>query len=96
MAIDRRDVEHIAALARLKLDQDETERLLTDLGRILKYVEQLSELDTETVEPTTQISAEHAPLRDDQTKPSLSRDVALAEAPRSAAGGFAVPAFVED
>jgi aspartyl-tRNA(Asn)/glutamyl-tRNA(Gln) amidotransferase subunit C len=96
MPIGRHDVEHIATLARLRLEEVETERLLADLARILKYVEQLAELDTEAVPPTAQVSAERAPLRDDEVRPGISREQALAEAPRSAHGGFAVPAFVED
>lgn len=96
MPIAIADVEHIAALARLQLDADEAEQLMADLASILEYVEQLSELDTEAVPPTAQVSVEHAPLRADEIDRSLSREAVLSEAPRSAAGGFAVPAFVED
>jgi aspartyl-tRNA(Asn)/glutamyl-tRNA(Gln) amidotransferase subunit C len=96
MAIGRDDVKQIAALARLELADGEIERLQRDLGRILEYVELLSELDTDAVEPTAQVSVERAPLRDDRVVPGVSHDQALAEAPRTSAGGFAVPAIMED
>jgi aspartyl-tRNA(Asn)/glutamyl-tRNA(Gln) amidotransferase subunit C len=96
MAIGRDQVLHVAALARLELDAVETERLIHDLGRILEYVEQLRELDTDGVPAATDLSTSVAPLRDDALAPGVAHDVALGEAPRTAGGGFAVPAFVED
>jgi aspartyl-tRNA(Asn)/glutamyl-tRNA(Gln) amidotransferase subunit C len=96
MRIGRDDVLHASALARLELDDDETERLIRDLGRILEYVEQLSELDTEGVAPTAHVSNVAVALREDRLVAGVEHDVALAEAPRTAAGGFAVPAFVDE
>jgi aspartyl-tRNA(Asn)/glutamyl-tRNA(Gln) amidotransferase subunit C len=96
MALSREDVVKIAALARLELDEAEVEPMLRDLARILAYVEQLSELDTRDVPATARLAVERLPLRDDTTLASLDAEVALGEAPRRAAGGFAVPAFVEE
>lgn len=96
MALGRDQVLHVAALARLELDADEIERLIRDLGRILEYVEQLRDLDTEGVPPAAESSTASAPLRSDVLEPGIPHDVALGEAPRTAAGGFAVPAFVEE
>ncbi len=96
MRIGRDEVLHVAALARLELDEPETERLIRDLGRILDYVERLSELDTEAIAPARTISATAAPLRKDELGSGVAHDVALAEAPRTASGGFAVPGFVEE
>lgn len=96
MTITREDVLHVARLARLELDDAETSHLMQDLRRILDYVQQLSELDTQDVVPTAQVSVERAPLRKDRVVPGVSRELALGQAPRTGDGGFAVPGFVED
>lgn len=96
MAITRETVLHVAKLARLELAEDEVERMMKDLGNILEYVAQLSELDTEGVPETAHLSAQGAPFRDDSVVQSLSNAQALAEAPRQAGGAFAVPAFVDE
>lgn len=96
MAITRETVLSVAKLARLELAPDEVERMLRDLGNILGYVEQLSALNTEGVPETAHVAETESAFRPDQVTPSLSNDLALAEAPRHAEGGFAVPAFVDD
>jgi aspartyl-tRNA(Asn)/glutamyl-tRNA(Gln) amidotransferase subunit C len=96
MAITRETVLHVAKLARLELSESEVDRMQKDLGNILEYVNSLSELDTASVAETTQVAVHGAPLRADVTEPSLSNALALREAPRSAGGGFAVPAFVDE
>ena len=96
MAITRETVLHVAKLARLELEDSEIDRMQKDLGNILEYVNSLSELDTDSVEETTQVAVAGAPFRPDVVEPSLSNQAALREAPRSAGGGFAVPAFVEE
>jgi aspartyl-tRNA(Asn)/glutamyl-tRNA(Gln) amidotransferase subunit C len=96
MAITRETVLHVAKLARLELETDEIDRMLKDLGNILEYVNSLAELDTASVTETTQVDVIAAPLRPDQVEPCLTNEMALRDAPRSAGGGFAVPAFVEE
>jgi aspartyl-tRNA(Asn)/glutamyl-tRNA(Gln) amidotransferase subunit C len=96
MAITRETVLHVARLARLELEGDEIERMQSDLGKILGYVEQLSELSTEGVPATAHVAAERAPLREDELLPGLGQELALAEAPRHGGGAFAVPGFVDE
>jgi aspartyl-tRNA(Asn)/glutamyl-tRNA(Gln) amidotransferase subunit C len=96
MAITRETVLHVAKLARLELADSEIDRMQKDLGNILEYVNSLAELDTASVEETTQFAALGAPLRPDVVEPSLPNELALREAPRSSGGGFAVPAFVDE
>jgi len=96
MAITRETVLHVAKLARLDLAEGEVERMQRDLDRILKYVEQLSTLDTTGIPETAHVAVEAAPLRADERQPGVPNDIALAQAPRSAGGAFAVPAFVEE
>ncbi len=96
MAITRETVLHVAKLARLELEDEEIDRMQKDLDNILEYVNSLSELDTDAVSETTQVAVSAAPFRTDAVQPSLSHELALREAPRSAGGGFAVPAFVDE
>jgi aspartyl-tRNA(Asn)/glutamyl-tRNA(Gln) amidotransferase subunit C len=96
MPLNKSQVLHVASLARLALTDSEVESLVTDLGNILKYVEQLSELDTAEVEPTEHLAVEELPLQDDEPRPGLSHEQALAGAPKTLNDGFAVPAFVEE
>lgn len=96
MAITREDVLHVARLARLGLDDAEVDRLAADLEKIVAYVNELAEVDTEGVPPTAQVSVERAPLRLDVPSPGLDPALALAEAPRASDRAFAVPAFVDE
>lgn len=96
MALTDRDVLHIARLADLALADDEVARLRSDLGAILAHVEQLAELDTSDIAPTTHVAVRAMPFRADRAEPGLDREVALAAGPRVTDGAFAVPKFVDD
>lgn len=95
MSITKKDVLHVADLARLELTADEQALYTAQLQRILTYVEKLSELDTKGVEPTTYTVPQNDTLRDDAVRPSLSREDALANAPDVERGCFKVPAIIE-
>ncbi len=88
------DVEHVARLASLSLDPAEVASMATELARIVEYVEQLGELDTDDVPPTTSLS-QGTTLRRDEVEPGLSHAEALAQAPHAASGGFSVPRFLD-
>ena len=92
MAITREDVLHIAKLARLAIPEDEVERVRAELGQILEAVGKVSELDLADVEPTSHPLDLVNVWGDDEPRPSLSRDDALANAPDAADGAFRVPA----
>jgi aspartyl-tRNA(Asn)/glutamyl-tRNA(Gln) amidotransferase subunit C len=96
MAITRLDVLHVAKLAKLTLDDAEVDRMVSDLGRILDYVEELGKVDTENVPPMDYLAVGAAPFRPDAVLPGVDHDAALAEAPRQLEGGFRVPAFVDE
>jgi aspartyl-tRNA(Asn)/glutamyl-tRNA(Gln) amidotransferase subunit C len=96
MAITRETVLHVARLARLNLEESEVGPLLSDLGRIVGYFDQLAELDTTNVAPTAHVAVKAAPRRSDVAGESLDTAVALSEGPRVHDGGFAVPAFVDE
>lgn len=93
--IDIKDVHHIATLARLKFDETEAEKIKDDLNSILGYVDKLNELDTTDVEPTSHTLDIFTVTRPDESRPSLSNEDALANAPASHNAHFKVPKVIE-
>lgn len=96
MPLSREQVLHVARLASLELTDQEVERMAHDLSGILEHVAELDRLDTSAVPPTTHLAVERLPFHADVSSPTLSNEQALAEAPRTSNGGFAVPAFVDE
>jgi aspartyl-tRNA(Asn)/glutamyl-tRNA(Gln) amidotransferase subunit C len=89
------EVERIAQLARLSPSPEQARKLASELSAILDHVAQLSEVDTNDVPPSAHAVVEVSPLRDDRVVPGLTREQALAAAPRAHDGGFAVPKVLE-
>ena len=96
MTISRQDVEKVSLLARLRLSEEELETLTAQLGQIVEYVEQLSELDTDDVQPMAHAVDLNNVLVDDQLQPSLPRDEALVNAPKRDTECYLVPAVLGD
>lgn len=95
MSVDKATVEHVAKLARLRVDEARSEALADELSKILEWVEQLSEVDTEGVEPMTS-AVEHALFwRRDEVTEGGDPDTVLANAPAAEFGFFAVPKVIE-
>lgn len=92
MAITRDDVLHVAALARLEIPDDEVDAVRDQLGAILEAVGKVSELDLAGVEPMTHPLDLVNKWAEDEPRPSLPRDEALANAPDPSEGSFRVPA----
>jgi aspartyl-tRNA(Asn)/glutamyl-tRNA(Gln) amidotransferase subunit C len=92
VTITRKDVLHVAELARLRIPEDEVERVQEQLGAILEAVGKVSELDLADVEPTSHPLDLVNEWAEDEPRPSLPRDEALANAPDPADGSFRVPA----
>jgi aspartyl-tRNA(Asn)/glutamyl-tRNA(Gln) amidotransferase subunit C len=94
-SLSRADVLRIAELARLELTEDEVELFTRQLASILDYVEQIRELDTKGVAPTSHVIGRSID-RADVAAPTLPRDEALANAPDAAteAGLFKVPRVI--
>ena len=89
--IDRQQVLHVARLARLRLSEDELERMSRELSGILEHVEKIGELDLHGVEPTSHVVALENVLREDVERPSMAPERALEVAPDVGQGGFRVP-----
>lgn len=81
----------MARLARLRLSEEEIERMAGELSAILEHVERISALDLEGVEPTSHVVDLENVLRADEPRPSLPRERALANAPDATDAGFSVP-----
>jgi aspartyl-tRNA(Asn)/glutamyl-tRNA(Gln) amidotransferase subunit C len=92
VAITREEVLHVAQLARLELTDDEVERFREQLNAILEAVGKVSELDLADVEPTAHPLDLVNTWGDDESRPSLSVDDALANAPDREGDFFRVPA----
>jgi len=95
MPVTKKDVEHVAGLARLALTEEEKELYTSQLSRILAYVEKLKELDTTGVEPTTHAIPVTRALREDSVMPSIPREDAIQNAPEREKGCFKVPRIIE-
>ena len=96
MEISKEQVEHVARLARLEVSENEKSMFARQLSGILTYMDQLKELDTKGVEPTATVLPTDNVFRDDNVRPSLPQEKALANAPDQADGFFRVPKILED
>ena len=98
MKLTEQEVRYVAALANLRLSEDEVHRMSHDLGQVLTHIEQLNELDTQGVDPMTQVLFEEdetASLREDTPHATLSTEEALQNAAQSDSGYFKVPRVIE-
>ena len=100
MSVTREQVAKIANLARIRMSDDELERMVPELNGILKWVEQLGEVDCTGVEPMTAVIPNTLRLRDDvvDADPLTGggvRDEVLANAPAAEHGFFGVPKVIE-
>lgn len=93
--ITRDEVQRLARLARLRLEEGEVATLSGQLETILEYVELLGEVETRGVEPTSHVLPLETPLREDRPRPSLDPARVVAEAPAAAGTAFAVPRVLE-
>jgi aspartyl-tRNA(Asn)/glutamyl-tRNA(Gln) amidotransferase subunit C len=91
MSVTLKDVDYVAALARLRFSDDEREHLVEELNAILTYMDQLNKVDVSGVPPTSHVLDLRNVLREDEVEPSLPHDEALANAPGKDRGHFTVP-----
>ncbi|HET9719056.1 MAG TPA: Asp-tRNA(Asn)/Glu-tRNA(Gln) amidotransferase subunit GatC [Solirubrobacteraceae bacterium] len=89
--LSREQVQHVARLARLQLNEEELDRMAGELSKVLDHIEKIRELELDGVQPTSHVVDVVNALRPDVAEPSLPREIALASAPEPVAGGFGVP-----
>lgn len=93
--IDREQVHKVANLARLEMTPEEEERMTAQLSSILEYFQQLSELDTTDVPPTTRAIDVSNVTRPDELQPFPNREALLKEAPDQDGDFFKVPQILQ-
>jgi aspartyl-tRNA(Asn)/glutamyl-tRNA(Gln) amidotransferase subunit C len=96
MSISRAEVEKISLLARLRLSDDELDRMTRQMGDILGYFDLLSAVNTDGVEPMAHALDVANAFRDDAVCPSLDREAALANAPHHDGECYLVPAVFDE
>jgi aspartyl-tRNA(Asn)/glutamyl-tRNA(Gln) amidotransferase subunit C len=94
MKITKKQVEHVAHLARLNLTEDELDKMTGQLDNILCYVEKLDELDTREISPTSHVFSVSNAFREDIVKESLPRNEVLMNAPKENGEMFQVPKII--
>ena len=95
MAIDAATVRKVARLARIAEPEDKLEKLASELNGIMTWIEQLSEVDTDGVEPMTSAVHMPAPMREDVVTEGGDASKVLSNAPKTVDGFFVVPKVVE-
>jgi aspartyl-tRNA(Asn)/glutamyl-tRNA(Gln) amidotransferase subunit C len=94
MKITKEEVIHVAALARLNLDEEAIALYTKQLGDILAYMDTLNRVDTQDVPPTSHAISITNAFRDDEVRASIDREGALRNAPESEDGSFIVPKVI--
>ena len=89
--LERDQVLHVAKLARLRLDDDEVEKMASELSHVLDHIEKIRELDLENVPPTSHVVDVVNVMRNDEPWPCLTQEEALDQAPDPVDGFFGVP-----
>jgi aspartyl-tRNA(Asn)/glutamyl-tRNA(Gln) amidotransferase subunit C len=95
MSINKDTIKKISKLARISVTSDETDRLEKDLNSILKFVEQLKELNTDKVEPISSVSDQELTMNKDEVKKTNEKEDILKNAPEKNSNYYVVPKVIE-
>ena len=96
MKVTKKDLENVAVLSRLSIPEEQQDTYIEQMDAILTYMDNLAEVDTHDVQPTTYALLMSNVVREDEVKPSLDREAALSNAPLKDNGYFKVPKVLED
>jgi aspartyl-tRNA(Asn)/glutamyl-tRNA(Gln) amidotransferase subunit C len=95
MEVNNKLIEDLSRLAKLKFDEKSAEKMKADLDKIISFVDKLSEIDTEGVEPLIYLSEEVNVLRTDEIANEVSQENALKNAPQKDSDYFKVPTVLK-
>ena len=95
MSLDKETVRQVSSLAKIRMNDEELERMAPQLSKIIGFVEQLNEVDTDNVEPLASVVDITLELREDKITDGDCVDKVLKNAPESTQGYFVVPKVVE-
>lgn len=93
--IEKKDLQYVASLARLKLKEEDEEKVREKFSMVLDYVGMLNELDIEDVEPLINVNGMSNVMREDEIKESMDRETLLANAPEKMYGCIKVSKVIE-
>lgn len=96
MKVTMEDLKNVAVLSRLAIAEDKADGYIAQMDAILSYMDNLSEINTDAVKPTTYALPMENVFREDVVKPSLDRELALSNAPLKEGGYFKVPRVLEE
>ena len=91
MKVDKKLVNKVARLANLEFDEASKEKMVSDMDKIISFINKLEELDTESVQPLVYISEETNVLRADEVGEHITKEEALKNAPKKDSDYFKVP-----
>ena len=95
MSIDNSTVKKVAKLARIEINEEEETTLITELNNILGWVDELKQVNTDSVEPMLSVFNESMQMREDQAESNFDNSQILDNSPESNSGFFVVPKVVE-
>lgn len=95
MSTDIQTIRKLAHLARLEFNEEKEQEMLGDLNKILNWVDKLRELDTQSIEPLTHMTAEVNVMREDVAQNTITHEEALLNAPKKDSDYFRVPKVLE-
>ena len=95
MSIDNSTVKKVAKLARIEINEEEETTLITELNNILGWVDELKQVNTDSVEPMLSVFNESMQMREDKAESNFDNNQILDNSPESKSGFFVVPKVVE-
>ena len=95
MSIDNSTVKKVAKLARIEINEEEETTLITELNNILGWVDELKQVNTDSVEPMLSVFNESMQMREDKAESNFDNNQILYNSPESNSGFFVVPKVVE-
>jgi len=96
MKIDEKTVDHLSNLAKLEFNAEEKKEIISDLNKMLSFVDTLNGMNTDDVEPLIHISDEVNNLRDDSVVKGVSQEEGLKNAPSKDSYYFKVPKVIDN
>ncbi len=95
MSIDKETVYKIARLSRIKIENENVDKISSELSAVLNWIDELNEVDTDGIEPLSSITGHKLPTRKDEVRDGGYADRILENAPEKSSGFFVVPKVVE-
>ncbi|MCF7869854.1 MAG: Asp-tRNA(Asn)/Glu-tRNA(Gln) amidotransferase subunit GatC [Candidatus Omnitrophica bacterium] len=93
--IDKERVEYIAKLAKININDQESEFLSSQLSKIIDYIDKLKEVDTKGIKPLRSLSTGQPLMREDKAKNNLAKDDILKNAPACLDSFFKIPRVIK-